>query len=88
MVCWCGVVVCKDNNKGGECNIVVVGAGDVYGDDRLVVVVFRLVGLGIEKTSTRALPNKNCPLYDTIFTDIHSLIIHKTAYSILVSETI
>ena len=71
---WCGVVV---------------SAGDVYGDDRLVFGC----GLwdresGIEKTYTRALPNRNCPLYDTSFADMHTLIIHKTAYSILVSETI
>ena len=41
----CGVVACKDNDKVVECGIVVVGVVG-YDDDRLVLVVFGLVGVG------------------------------------------
>ena len=37
-VCGAGVVLCKDNDKVGECGIVVVGVVG-YDDDRLVLVV-------------------------------------------------
>ena len=50
-------VACKDNDKSDDCGIVVVGQVG-YDDDRLVVVVFVFVvaGLGIDRTSPCALP--------------------------------
>ena len=50
-------VACKDNDKvGGWCNSSIVSMV-VCGDDRLVFGCGdRLGSLGIEKTSTRALP--------------------------------
>ena len=42
----CGVVACKDNDKVGECSVVVVGQVG-YDDDRLVVVVVGQVVKGV-----------------------------------------
>ena len=79
----CGVA-CKDNDK-----VVMVWcgvAGEVGCDDRLVVVVVGWIGGSWElKELPRELyPNQNCPLYDTILTSADSLIIHITAYLILI----
>ena len=78
------VVVCKDNDKGDDCGSGVAG-GAVCGN-RLVLVV---VGQWWLDQELRELPrelylNKNSSLYDTILTDLHTLIIHKTAYLILI----
>ena len=61
-ILWCGVVACKDNDKVVECGSGVTGrvGCDV---DRLVVVVFVFVvaGLGIDRTSPCALPQTKPP---------------------------
>ena len=38
-ILWCGVVACKDNDKGGECSNNGVAGVVGCGVDRLVVVV-------------------------------------------------
>ena len=65
---WCGVA--------GGCNSVV---------GRFGICVW--IGEGSQEL--RELPRtlyhkRNRPLYDTILTDLHTLIIHKTAYLILI----
>ena len=52
----CGVVACKDNDKVGECGNNGVTGRVGCDDDRLVVVVFVVGEVGIERTSPRALP--------------------------------
>ena len=57
----CGVVVCKDNDKGDGCSIVVVGGcNSVVG--RFGICVWIVVaGLRIERTPTHALPQTKPP---------------------------
>ena len=54
-ILWCGVVACKDNDKSDDCGSGGVTGGVGY-DDRLVVFVFVVAGLRIDRTSPRALP--------------------------------
>ena len=80
----CGVVVCKDNDKVVECGSGVVGG--VGCGDRLV---FGCGWIGEGSWELRELPRtlyhkRNRRLYDTILTELHSLIIHITVYSILI----
>ena len=88
-ILWCGVVACKDNDKGGECSNNGVTGGVGCGD-RLVVVVVGWIGGSQElrELPRELYPNQNCPLYDTILTSAYTLTIHKTAYLILVSYII
>ena len=56
----CGVVVCKDNDKVGECSNNGVTGGVGYDDDRLVVVFGWIGGSWELKELPRTLyPNKN-----------------------------
>ena len=83
-ILWCGVVACKDNDKGVECSSGVTG-GAVCGVDRLVVVVVGLWWSWEFRELPRTLYHKrNRPLYDTILTSAYTLTIHKTAYLILI----
>ena len=78
------MVACKDNDKVGECSSVVVGGcNSVVG--RFGICVW--IGEGsweLRELPRELYPNRNRSLYDTILTDKHSLIIHKTAYLILI----
>ena len=84
-VCVYGVVLCKDNDKVVECSNNGVTGGVGCGD-RLVCGC-GWIGEGSQelREPPRTLyPNQNCRVYDTILTELHTLIIHKTAYSILI----
>ena len=88
----CGVV-CGDNNKAVRCNSVVVVIHKVIG---LLWITFILVGwvvdrvegLGNEKTLAWALPSEKRSFCDSILTDLHTLTIHISVYSIPVFLTI
>ena len=86
-----GVVVCKDNGKVGGCGDGCIASSGGY---KVVVVMWVFGWIGgmgggrRERTPTRALPRQKSLTSDTILTDAHTLIIHKTIYLILVFETI
>lgn len=86
------VVACGDNSKVERCGVsvccckVVVVLWIVY--ELIIVFVVVVVELGIERTPTHVLPNRNRRLYESILTDLHTPAIHITVYLILIFQVI
>ena len=87
-VCGAGVA-CKDNDKVVEwCIAVLLVRLFVVMIGWFVVVVIGWWSWELKERSHVLYHNRNRRLYERVLTDKHSLIIHKTAYSILIIITI